>query len=123
MTKDSIVRQVIDLQAQAERLIRTGGNMPEIEAFALYNEEIKRYLLAHITDEFVLEHIKTIPSLQIEEIETKSGIITFLIGLISGGSAAAYHEREKTDRSLKYIKEIANKYSSFEMMIRNSFEN
>ncbi len=38
MTKPSIVRQVINPQAQAERLIRTGGNILEIEAFAIYNE-------------------------------------------------------------------------------------
>jgi hypothetical protein len=123
MTKSSIVRQVIDLQAQAERLIRTGGNMPEIEAFSQYNEEIKIYLLDHINDEFVLNYIKTIPSLDIDAIETKSGILTIIFGLFSGGSFAAYNEKHKIEVALEQIKEISNKYSSYEMMIRNSFEN
>ncbi len=119
----SVIRQVVDLQAQSERLIRTGGNMPEIEAFSIYNEDVKAHLLNHIDDEFVLQYIRTIPSLHLDEIETKSNIITFLIGLVSGGSASAYQERDKIDRALKQIKEISNKYSSYEMMIRNCFDN
>jgi hypothetical protein len=103
MTKPSIVRQVIDLQAQAERLIRTGGNMPEIEAFSQYNEEIKTYLLDHISDEFVLNYIKTIPSLDIDTIETKSSILTVILGLFSGGSSAAYNEKHKIERALEQV--------------------
>jgi len=38
MTKPSIVIQVINPRTQAERVIRTDGNIPEIEAFAIYNE-------------------------------------------------------------------------------------
>lgn len=122
MSKPSITRQVVDLQAQAERLIRTKGNMPEIEAFSQYNEEIKAYLLKHIDDDFVLNYIKTIPSLDIETIEIKSGILTAIIGLLSGGSASAYHERNKIEQALEQIKEISNKYSSCEIMIRNCFD-
>jgi hypothetical protein len=123
MTKPSIVRQVIDLQAQAKRLIRTGDNMPEIEAFSQYNEEIKIYLLNHISDEFVLNYIKTSPTLDIDAIETKSSILTVILGLFSGGPSAAYSEKHKIERALEQVKEISNKYSSYEMMIRNSFEN
>jgi len=123
MTKSSIIRQVVDLQAQAERLIRTGGNIPEIEAFSQYNDEIKTYLLDHINDEFVFNYIKTIPSLDINAIEIKSGIITVILGLFAGGTSAAYNERQKIERALEQIKEISNKYSSYEMMIRNCFDN
>ena len=121
MTKPSITRQVKDLQAQAERLIRTGGNMPEIESFSKYNEEIKTYLFTHIHDDFVLNYIKTIPSLNLDNSETKTGILTVVISLFFGGSVTAYHERNKIEQALKQIKEISNKYSSCEMMIRNCF--
>ncbi|WP_299102541.1 hypothetical protein [uncultured Winogradskyella sp.] len=123
MSKTSITRQVIDLQAQAERLIRTKGNMPEIEAFSQYNEEIKAYLFDNIDDDFVLKYIKNIPSLDLDAIETKSGLLTLVVGLISGGSASAYHERHKIEQALDQIKEISNKYASYEMMIRNYFNN
>lgn len=123
MSKPSITRQVADIQAQAERLIRTKGNMPEIEAFAKYNEDIKAYLIKTIDDDFVLNQIKTIPSLNLDAIKIKSGIITVVMGLILGGSTTAYHERIKIKQALKQIKLISNKYASCEMMIRNCFDN
>ncbi|WP_407557049.1 hypothetical protein [Winogradskyella sp. 4-2091] len=97
--------------------------MPEIEAFSQYNEEIKAYLFDNIDDDFVLKYIETIPSLDLDAIETKSGLLTLVIGLISGGSASAYHERHKIEQALDQIKEISNKYASYEMMIRNYFNN
>lgn len=97
--------------------------MPEIEAFSQYNEEIKTYLLTHINDGFVLNYIKTIPSLNIDTIETKSNLITVIIGLFTGGSSSIYNERNKIERALEYIKEISSKYSSYDMMIRNCFNN
>jgi len=123
MSKPSIIRQVKDLQAQAERLIRTGGNMPEIEAFANYNEEIKTFLLNTIQDEFVLNYIKTIPSIDIDAIETKSGIRSIALGLFFGGTSTIYHEKNKIESALKQIKDISNKYSSYEIMIKNHFQN
>lgn len=123
MSNISILRQVIDLQAQAERLIRTGGNMPEIEEFAKYNEMVKSYLLNNISDDFILKYVNTIPSLKINDIETKSNLFIIVISLISGSSATTYKERDKIERALKHIKVISEKYSSYEVMIRNYFDN
>lgn len=85
MIKSSIIRQVVDLQKQAERLIRTGGNL----------QRLKHFL----------------------------NIMTIIIGLFTRGLSTAYNERDKIERALEHIKEISNKYSSYEMMIRNCFDN
>ena len=122
MSASAILRQVKDVQAQAERLIRTGGNLPEIEAFAQFNDSLRTYLLQHINEEFVLNYIRTILSLDIDTIETKSNFYVGVISLFFGGWGAAYSERNRIDAALKIIKDISNKYASYEMMIANSLE-
>jgi len=123
MANKGIVRQVIDIQAQANRLVSYGGNMPEIEAFAQYNESIKTYLLEHIEDEFLLKYIRTIPSLDLDTIQTKSNIITILLGLFMGASSSIYHEKQKINAALKEIKQISHKYAGYQVMIQNYFSN
>jgi hypothetical protein len=116
----NIIRQIVDIQAQAERLIRTKSNIVEIEQFAKYNNEIKSYLISNIDDEFVLKYVKDIPDLDINDVETKTRIITILLSLFVGG-IALYHEKQKSQRALKTIRDIKGKYASAEFMLRNYF--
>ena len=122
MSKPSIIRQIVDLQAQAERLIQSGGNMPEIETFAEYNEEVKAYLLSNIDDEFILNYVRQIPSLNLDQIEGKAGLLTVFLSVFSGTLSTHGRERDKIERALKEIKYISDKYASYEMMIRNHFD-
>ena len=43
--KDSITRQVKDIQYQAERLLNGEPSASEIETFDRYNEELRAFLL------------------------------------------------------------------------------
>ena len=118
---NNIARQITDIQAQAERLIRTKANMIEIEQFAQYNDEIKSFLINNIDDEFVLKYVKDIPDLKINQIEAKTGIITLLLGFMVGGWSAIYHEKQKERKALKTIRDIKGKYASAEFMLKNYF--
>jgi len=119
MPNQGILRQVKDLQAQADRLIKSKGNMPEIEAFALFNDEVKEILLKQLNDEFVLNYIKTIPSLDIDNIETKSNFFIVILSIFFGNLGVAYSEQDRINKALTVVKEISDKYSSYEMMIKN----
>lgn len=120
MPNQSILRQVKDLQAQADRLIKSKGNIPEIEAFAQFNDEVKKMLLIQVNDEFVLNYIKTIPSLDLDSIEAKSNFFIVLLSLFFGGLGAAYSEQDRINKALSVVREISDKYASYEMMIKNS---
>ncbi|WP_299548117.1 hypothetical protein [Seonamhaeicola sp.] len=120
MYHKNIIRQIIDIQAQAERLIRTEASMAEIEQFAQYNDEIKSFLINNIDDDFVLKYVKEIPNLNIEEIETRTGLITVLLSLFVGG-IAIYNERRKSQKALNTIRDIKGKYASAEFMLKNYF--
>ncbi|MFD2724898.1 hypothetical protein [Hyunsoonleella rubra] len=116
----NIIRQIVDIQAQAERLVKSNAEMTEIEQFAQYNREIKSFLLKNIDDGFVLNFVKDIPDLEIEEIETKTGIISVLLSLFVGG-IALYNEKQKSQKALKIVRDIRGKYASAEFMLKNYF--
>lgn len=113
----------MDIQAQADRLIKTKANLVEIEQFAKYNDEIKSYLLANIEDDFVLKYVKEIPDLNIDEFETKAGLSTVILILISSfsGGIALYNERRIASKALRTIRDIKGKYASAEFMLKNYF--
>tara|TARA_R110002051_G_scaffold321291_1_gene408555 strand:+ start:113 stop:472 length:360 start_codon:yes stop_codon:yes gene_type:complete len=114
----NIIRQVIDIQSQAERLISQNAEETDIELFSQYNRELKSFLISNIKDEFVLNYIKEIPDLNMMDLESESGFFERLIALFSNGYSS---DRMKNDRALDIIREIKNKYASSEFMIKNYF--
>lgn len=121
--KRNIIRQIVDIQAQADRLIRSDADVVEIEQFAQYNNEIKTYLIEHIDDDFILKYIKDIPDLNIEEVEDKKGVLglIFLTLSLFSGWPALYYEKRKARKSLETVRDIRGKYASVEFMIKNYF--
>lgn len=59
----NVKRQIIDIQAQADRIITRKLDIVAIEAFAQYHGEIKTYLTTHVTDDFISKFVQTIPDL------------------------------------------------------------
>ncbi len=114
----NIIRQVADIQSQAERLISQNAEETDIELFAQYNRELKSFLMSNIKDEFVLNYIKEIPDLNMMELENEGGFLENILGILSRGYSS---DRMKNDRALDLIRDIKNKYASAEFMIKNYF--
>ncbi len=114
----NIIRQVVDIQSQAERLISQKAEETDIELFSQYNRELKSFLISNIKDEFVLNYIKEIPDLNMMELESGGGFLEKLIGLVSNGHS---NDSMRNARALDLIREIKNKYASAEFMIKSYF--
>ncbi len=56
LMNNSILRQVTDIQVQADRLIKEKVSLEQISQFAQYSDEIKSFLLSIIKDDFVLNY-------------------------------------------------------------------
>lgn len=117
----NIIRQIVDIQAQAERLITNDSDLIEIEDFAKYNHEIKLFLLQNIKDEFILKFINEIPDLKLDKIGSNEGVLAFIIAVFSNGMSSYYSEKQKTSAALEIIRDIRGKYASTEFMIKNYF--
>lgn len=110
-----------DIQAQAERITSTKIELSQIEDFSKYNEEIKRFLLENVNDEFILKYIREIPSLNFESLETKDNLLTIIIGFFGGGLISYYRQNQKNEEAINKVREIRGKYASAEFMLKNYF--
>lgn len=117
----SIVRQIVDIQAQAERLISNKADLTEIEGFAKYNDEIKSFLISNIKDDIILKFVQEIPHLNIDEVETQGGFLDVIVQSLNSIGYTYYRERRKSDVALDIIRDIRGKYASIEFMIKNYF--
>ncbi|WP_282079645.1 hypothetical protein [Aquimarina algiphila] len=118
---NSILRQVTDIQLQADRLIKEKVSLEQISQFAQYSDEIKSFLLSIIKDDFVLNYINEIPDLNLEEEIKPSGVIGILALIFGGIGGSYYNEKRKIDNAKNNIREIRNKYASAEFMLKNYF--
>ena len=116
----NILRQITDIQVQAERLIKRKGSLIEIEQFSSYSNEIKSYLLNNIKDEFILKYIHEIPDLNIDEIGQSPRYLNFL-NLLGSGLGVYSREKVKIEKALTTIRDIRAKYASTEFMLKNYF--
>lgn len=117
-----IYRQIVDIQAQAERLIKSKADLNELELFSQYNHEIKSYLLSYIDDSFILNHVNEIPELNLEEIEENTTILSVLLGLFTGGRSILGN-KIKSEKALEIVRNIRGKYASLEFLLKNHFKN
>ncbi|MEW7289221.1 hypothetical protein [Aquimarina sp. 2304DJ70-9] len=118
---NNILRQVTDIQVQADRLIQEKVDLEQIEQFGQYSDEIKAFLLANINDNFILNYITEIPDLDLYEEIKPSGILGFLVIIFGGIGGSYYNEKQKVDSAKEIIREIRNKYASAEFMLKNYF--
>lgn len=96
--------------------------MPDLEAFADYNNSIRNYLLLNVNDKFILNHIKRIPVLEIESLKKQSAFKKIFNFLIYGpADYHSYRDKEILNKALVFIEQIKNKYASCEIMIQDYF--
>jgi len=120
----NVLRQIRDIQVQADRLIKNKADLIEIENFAKYAYELRTYLTTHIKDEFILKYVNEVPILDLNEKSEINDIVRLLFRVFGGvfGAYSIYREQKKRSKALETIKNIKNKYASAEFMLKNYFE-
>ena len=117
----SILRQLKDIQVQAENLERDHVELSDFDDFGKYSNEIKAYLLSTETDEFVLGLINEIPELDTSQLKGKDrGIFSWiaLIASIAGSSIISDHQKKL--EAIEIVRTIKGKYASIEFILKNN---
>ena len=116
---NSLHRQIIDIQMQAERILKEKVSLEDIDQFNSYNEEIKNYLLGLIKDKFIIDRVLEIPNLNLDSDSpnTSFSFLSFLSFLV-GGSISK--ERSKVEEAKYIIRDIKDKYASLEFILKNN---
>lgn len=121
MTK-AILRQVKDLQIQAETLCTGSPNLHDFEHFSSYSEEIKSYLIKNIKEEMILKYVNEIPVLDLDKLETSQIHESILMSLLNGVFGFMYRERLLVQKAQNIARDIRGKYGSIEFLLKNYFD-
>ncbi|WP_333600984.1 hypothetical protein [Flavobacterium sp.] len=125
MNSNNVLRQVTDIQMQCERIIASKDVLGQYQDLEKYSKEINNYLLLHVTDEFIVSHIRSIPKLNPNKTTEESIMIKFLLLvallLTAGALSSHIHSRQKSEELKSQIHEMKNKYASLEFLLKNYF--
>ncbi len=115
MSGSNLKRQLNDLLHQAERLIQSKCTVQEIREFGNYSEELKQYIIDTTQDDFVLERVHAIPKIDLNPAKSKANYIA----AFSGVFGTLFVERNQVNQGKEQIREIRDKFSSVEFLLRN----
>lgn len=118
----NILRQIKDIQVQAERLISDQPDLVEIYEFGNYSKQLKSYLLANVKDEYILNFIVQIPELE-ESLNSgsgKTGVLTAILIAVAPWLLNYFQERNKIGQGQEIIRDIRGKYASVEFLMKNA---
>jgi vesicle coat complex subunit len=118
------LRQIRDIQIQADRICSGRASLDQVEEFGKYSRELKQHLSTHIHDEFVQKLITEIPDLEsaMNGKDVGSGLLDGVLLLLGTAIPLLSSEARKVDRAKSVIKEIQGKYSSIGLVLQNQSE-
>lgn len=120
----TLLRQLKDIQHQAENLISGSPEIEELEQFGNYNEELKTYILENIDLSEISNLVYDIPNVLHVELGTKSRPIGALIivGIITLGISSFYisyvvalHKKRLIQSNIQTAR---GKYASIEFLLK-----
>lgn len=114
-------RQLKDIQFRAERLINGSPTIEDLEEFDQYNEELKKYLLANLTEPELIERVRQIPKILEEsgsQVATR-GIVTAFLTMFASGLITYFQDRQRIESSKNSISEARGAYATIEFFTRN----
>ena len=119
---DQQLRQIKDIQVQADRICNSKVSLTEVEQFGKYSREMKSYLVSNIKDEFVMKLVQEIPDLEneLEKKNVSSGILDATLGILGAAVPLFSRESRKVDRAKSIVREIQGKYSSIGFVLQNN---
>lgn len=124
MNTSMLKRQLKDIQARAEFLLKGDPNQDELENFSHYSAEIKAYVQKTIADDDILKLTKEIPEIMEVENETRSYpiLLLMLLGLATLGISVLYISYVTNMRQnrliLQNIQIARGKYASIDFMLK-----
>jgi len=114
----SILRQLKDIQNEADKLIKGSPNVMEIENFSRYSNEIKDFIERNIEFPEVLKLVEEIPDIPMNKVTIKTGLMSLIIPKVL---LYWYHERVYISVSTSKIEISRGKFASLEFILKNYF--
>lgn len=109
-----LLRQLKDIQAQADKIL-TGENSDEtIETFAKYSIELKDYIMKNIEAPAIKSYLKELPEINYNR--TKVKLWQYLI--LPMWWIALYNDYQAKNETIQDIQLVKGKYATLEMLVK-----
>ncbi len=113
--KDLLLRQLKDIQKQADLILSGQNSASAIEQFSSYSEELKGYILKYVTQPEIVDRVKNIQKINFK----KSSIRLWQLLTFSFWLVWLIQQRGK-QRCIKEISLIKNQYSMIDFLLRSA---
>ena len=98
--KSNLFRQLLDIQMQADKLIKGSPSEQEVEHFNQYAQELKYYCLENIEQDDIQRLLYEIPEVEMKEDYAAMGCLSLVlpaVALVSGDMSALNHGLHRID--------------------------
>jgi len=109
-----VIRQVKDVQAQADQILKGNKSDEAIENFARYSEEMKAFIRKNIPSEEILAYLKDITPVHY----TKAKISIWQYFVFPSWWLSLYKEYNAKNQVLDEIREVQHKYANLELLLK-----
>ncbi len=122
--QDLLMRQLKDVQIQAENAVSRNAEEGDVERFSQYSEELKNYILKHSKSEEIKKLANEIPGIFDVKVTPHPAPMIFLIllGIISVGISVAIFRRAASIERMRQIENNINtargKFASIEFLMK-----
>lgn len=109
-----LLRQLKDIQAQADKIL-TGENSNEsIETFSRYSNELKSYILKNIDSQEITSYLKDLPEINYTRTEIK--LWQYLI--LPSWWISLYKDYQAKNQIIEEINLVRGKYATLELLVK-----
>ena len=109
-----LLRQLKDIQAQAEKIGQGNDSQHDIETFARYSIELKEYILKNVKSEEVVNYLNELPDVQYDRLEVK----LWQYFIMPSWWISLYNDYMARKKAVEEITIVKGKYATLELLIR-----
>jgi hypothetical protein len=109
-----LLRQLKDIQAQADKILIGENSNEMIEAFAKYSSELKSYILKNVESEEIKSYMTELP--EIAYSRTKIKLWQYLI--LPNWWITFYKDYQAKNETIEEINSLKGKYATLELLIK-----
>lgn len=109
-----LLRQLRDIQAQADKIASGENDQDSIETFAKYSLELKEYVLKHVDSDEIRGYASIIPDVNYERVM----VSWWQFIIMPAWWISLYNDYKARERAVEDIVTVKGKYATLELMIR-----
>ena len=109
-----LLRQLKDIQAQADKIVSGESSNETIETFAKYSSELKSYISKNVQSEEVKSYLNELPEINYSRTQIK--LWQYLI--LPSWWISLYKDYQVKKETISEINSVRGKYATLELLIR-----